>query len=318
MSETELYSSDKTNLENIIRLNLKASSKLRQYNAELRKDFDREKKRWDRELKRANTDSQQIRNNAVQLINEVERLKVEISNLTSQVSREQISHTEYKTKYNAQLKDIKSLQSIIKTLKDKLALTQKDSSTKDSEILSLKSELAELEIELTCLKSAATCNTKTLAQNLSDQVKSLSQEAEPRVSDPPAIVGGDTSTVEDFESQPATKQSSESPIPFSLKPYIINKKNAEKVNEVPQRSISNETITYNTQLNNGLDNSSPVKLHSQISAEGEIASIVSGTTASAIQSALPLLALIILALIVIIVTWFRYRRCRGRASLVGH
>nr|CAG8604373.1 4390_t:CDS:1 [Entrophospora candida] len=131
------------------------------------KSFDRERRTWNRTLKQINVDNQKIRSNAIQLINEVKRLKSENTSLISRLSREQISYTKYKTKYEAQLRDIKLLQSITKKLENKLALVQKNSTKKDSEILSLKSKITESEIELERLKSDAISRVLPLGEAIS-------------------------------------------------------------------------------------------------------------------------------------------------------
>ncbi|CAG8722595.1 22468_t:CDS:2, partial [Gigaspora rosea] len=52
------------------------------------------------------------------------------------------SLTEYKSKYYSKLEEANSFQSRIKSLEEELSLTQKYSSKKDSEIMTLKAELA--------------------------------------------------------------------------------------------------------------------------------------------------------------------------------
>ncbi|RHZ79288.1 hypothetical protein Glove_150g92 [Diversispora epigaea] len=76
------------------------------------------KRDFDRDLKRANSEIQKLYDFAIQLINEVKRFEG-TTDLLSQLSCERISHTEYKTKYETQLKDIKSLQSNTKKLEGK-------------------------------------------------------------------------------------------------------------------------------------------------------------------------------------------------------
>ncbi|RIB21194.1 hypothetical protein C2G38_2177340 [Gigaspora rosea] len=72
-----------------------------------------------------------------QLKEEIKELKSKNTNLT-----------EYKAKYYSKLEEANSFQSRIKSLEEELSLTQKYSSKKDSEIISLKAELVNIKIEL--------------------------------------------------------------------------------------------------------------------------------------------------------------------------
>src|SRR2546421_2618928 len=107
--------------------------------------LDKDNKRMQYDLNRSNKDKEKLFKHSCQLINEVKRLKVDNTNLTSHITRSQISRDEYKARYDIQLKEIKSLQAMIKILEGNLASAQKDafsiqenSSKKDSEIMSLK------------------------------------------------------------------------------------------------------------------------------------------------------------------------------------
>ncbi|CAG8551309.1 14949_t:CDS:2 [Cetraspora pellucida] len=71
-----------------------------------------------------------------------------------------INLTEYKAKYYSKLEEVNLFQFRIKLLKEELSLTQKYSSKKDSEIMTLKAELLNIKVELDskiseleCLKS---------------------------------------------------------------------------------------------------------------------------------------------------------------------
>ncbi|RIB15230.1 hypothetical protein C2G38_2143676 [Gigaspora rosea] len=117
--------------------------------------LDKDNKRIQRDLNRSNKDKEKLSKHTFQLIEEVKRLRVDNTNLTSQITRSRISHNEYKARYDLQLKKIKSLQIMIKILEDKLTSAQKDafsiqkdSSKKDSEIMSIKAELEHIKSEL--------------------------------------------------------------------------------------------------------------------------------------------------------------------------
>src|SRR4051794_11996467 len=69
------------------------------------KEWDRERKGWERERRHLERNSiqnsnetQKLRTHALEVINEVKRLQIENTHLTSQLSHEQISHTEYENK----------------------------------------------------------------------------------------------------------------------------------------------------------------------------------------------------------------------------
>jgi len=146
-------------LEKEIHRILQSSSKLRNYNGELRdkyikqeENFDQERKRWDRDRKKwskklggANTEIQKLRTHDLELINETRRLQIENT-------RKDISLAESKAKHATKLEEIKSLRNGMKLLKDKLDLSQKDSSKKGSEIESLKSKIVGLALKISELE----------------------------------------------------------------------------------------------------------------------------------------------------------------------
>ncbi|RIB03265.1 hypothetical protein C2G38_801117 [Gigaspora rosea] len=146
-------------LEKEIHCILQSSSKLRNYNSELRdkyikqeENFDQERKGWDRERNKwgqklggANTKIQKLRTHDLELINEARHLQIENA-------RKDISLAESKAKYTTKLEEIKSLRNEIKLLKGKLDLSQKNSSKKGSKIESLKSKIIELALKITELE----------------------------------------------------------------------------------------------------------------------------------------------------------------------
>ena len=97
-------------LEKEIHRILQSSSKLRNYNGELRdkyikqeENFDQERKRWDRDRKKwskklggANNEIQKLRTHDLELINETRRLQIENT-------RKDISLAESKAKYSTKL-----------------------------------------------------------------------------------------------------------------------------------------------------------------------------------------------------------------------
>ena len=170
-------------LEKEIHRILQSSSKLRNYNSELRdkyikqeENFDQERKRWDRDRKKwskklggANTEIQKLRTHDLELINETRRLQIENT-------RKDISLAESKAKHATKLEEIKSLRNGMKLLKDKLDLSQKDSSKKGSEIESLKSKIVELALKISEL------NMKRLKpEDISRSIGSLSHDSENRL-----------------------------------------------------------------------------------------------------------------------------------------
>ncbi|RHZ79708.1 hypothetical protein Glove_141g104 [Diversispora epigaea] len=125
---------------------------------EFSKNIKQDKTQLQRDIKQSNEDKEKLSKHASQLIDEVKRLKVNNTNLTSQITQSQISRDEYKARYDIQLKEIKSLQAMIKIFEGKLTSAQKDAfsiqenlSKTESENLSLKSKMDEfkqIEVEL--------------------------------------------------------------------------------------------------------------------------------------------------------------------------
>src|SRR6185312_13176694 len=112
---------------------LQDSSEIISYNAKLRdkyekqeKKFNRERKKWSKKLGDAVTENQ---------------------NLQFENASKDISLAKSKAKYATKLEEIKSLRNEMELLKGKLDLSQKDSSKKGSEIVSLKSNIVELVIK---------------------------------------------------------------------------------------------------------------------------------------------------------------------------
>ena len=93
----------------------------------------------------ANTETQKLHNHALELIDKVKRLQIE-------KTRQDISHTESIAKNAAKTEEIKLLRNEMKSLKGKLALSQKDSLNKGSEIESLKSKIVELALKVSELE----------------------------------------------------------------------------------------------------------------------------------------------------------------------
>ncbi|RHZ43987.1 hypothetical protein Glove_784g18 [Diversispora epigaea] len=126
--------------------------------SEFSKNIKQDKAQLQRDIKQSNEDKEKLSKHAFQLIDEVKRLKVNNTNLTSQITQSQISRDEYKARYDIQLKEIKSLQAMIKIFEGKLTSAQKDAfsiqenlSKTESENLSLKSKMVEfkqIEVEL--------------------------------------------------------------------------------------------------------------------------------------------------------------------------
>ena len=103
-------------LEESLHHSLKSISELNNCNEALQskylkqvKAFNRERKKWNRDSLRYSTEFQKLRTYTSQIINEGKQLQNENTNLTSQLTQSQIFQAEYKAKYDAQLKKIKSL-----------------------------------------------------------------------------------------------------------------------------------------------------------------------------------------------------------------
>ncbi|RHZ43641.1 hypothetical protein Glove_938g6 [Diversispora epigaea] len=120
--------------------------------------LDKDNKLIQKDLNQSNKDKEKLSKQVYQLIDEIKRLRSELNILTSQITQSQISRDEYKARYDIQLKEIKSLQAMIKILEGKIASAQKDAfsiqenlSKTESENLSLKSKMVEfkqIEVEL--------------------------------------------------------------------------------------------------------------------------------------------------------------------------
>ncbi|RHZ58882.1 hypothetical protein Glove_367g8 [Diversispora epigaea] len=140
--------------------------------------FDQEREGWDRERNKlgqklggANTETQKLYNHTLELIDEVKRLQIE-------KTRQDISHAESIAKNATKTEEIKLLRNEMKTFKGKLALSQKDSLNKGSEIESLKFKIVELALkvsELECLKSEDILDSIVGGDDEKNTVKSDSQ-----------------------------------------------------------------------------------------------------------------------------------------------
>ncbi|GBC10964.1 hypothetical protein GLOIN_2v1486965 [Rhizophagus irregularis DAOM 181602=DAOM 197198] len=122
-----------------------------------------------------NVRMQKSMNQMISLANQLNGLN---NKLVSQITCEQKSHANLNAK---QLKEIESLKSTVKSLKSIIFLIQKDSSLKDSDIISLGTKINELEAELeqairkVLLKNS---NTNQLYSNLSLKIKAKELENE--------------------------------------------------------------------------------------------------------------------------------------------
>ncbi|GET67376.1 uncharacterized protein OCT59_022619 [Rhizophagus irregularis] len=118
---------------------------------------------------------QKSMNQMIPLANQLNGLN---NKLVSQITCEQKSHADLNAK---QLKEIESLKSTVKSLESIISLMQKDSSLKDSDIISLGTKINELEAELeqamqkVLLKNS---DTNQLCSNPSLEIKAKELENE--------------------------------------------------------------------------------------------------------------------------------------------
>ncbi|RHZ80193.1 hypothetical protein Glove_139g146 [Diversispora epigaea] len=146
--------------------------------SEFSKNIKQDKTQLQRDIKQSNKDKEKLSKHASQLIDEVKRLKVNNTNLTSQITQSQISRDEYKARYDIQLKEINSLQAMIKIFEGKLTSAQKDAfsiqenlSKIESENLSLKSKMVEfkqIEVELEQVKDKLVSAQEDLSKKESE------------------------------------------------------------------------------------------------------------------------------------------------------
>ena len=134
--------------ENLQKSYLEYSNRIEDKHKRREKQFDRERKAWKDSLNQSNRDIDKLRTSAINLVNEVKRLRAEVNDLTIQLSHERISSTDYKSKHDFQLNDMKKLHSETKCLERKLASKQKESLSKESTITTLKGELDQIKNDL--------------------------------------------------------------------------------------------------------------------------------------------------------------------------
>src|SRR5438128_4647291 len=120
---------------------------------------------------------QKLRTYDLELIDEARHLQIENTN-------KDISLAKSKAKHATKLEEIKSLRNEMKLLKGKLDLSQKDSSKKGSEIVSLKSKIVELALKISELE-------RLKSEDISGSIGSLSHDSKNRLMACSAIIGGD-------------------------------------------------------------------------------------------------------------------------------
>ncbi|CAH1766051.1 13701_t:CDS:1 [Entrophospora sp. SA101] len=281
------------------------------------KAFDRERKGWNRDSLRNNTEIQKLRTHALQVINEHKQLQNENTNLISHNAQKDISLAESKAENITKSKKIRSLESMIKILEGKLSSAQKDvisiqkdSSKKESEILSLKSKIAELE--------RSSCqgieNIKSELESKANELECLKSEG---ISKP--IVGGD-------DGKNITKSDNISLGSTDLSKYFVCRKDMDQAGKIDGEITElskNDTeiipkvideIDISKNNNNILqeipnvtpylarpENNTPslIRSHPQISMGGVEAIPVMASTLMS-----PLSAYIFLILLIITVMWF--------------
>ncbi|CAH1768758.1 14749_t:CDS:2, partial [Entrophospora sp. SA101] len=311
-----------------------------------RKQWDRERNKWGQKLGGANTEIQKSRTHDLELINETRSLQIENT-------RKDISLAESKAKYATKLEEIKSLQNEMKLLKGKLDLSQKDSSKKGSEIMSLKSKIVELALKISELE-------RLKSEDISGSIGSVS----------PTIIGRD-------DEKNITKSDDISLDSTDLSKYFICGKNMDPIGKIDGNmcleskthgfatdtsfaisTYTNGEITelskndteiipkvsdeinisknsnnilqeipnmtpYLTQPENNI--SSLIESHSQILIGGiEVIEVMRPSLealplpvmASTLMS--PLLAYIFLTLLIIAVMWFVILRCACRVCIHGY
>ncbi|CAG8683906.1 11162_t:CDS:2 [Ambispora gerdemannii] len=134
--------------------------------------------------------------------NKIKQLSSEIDTLTFQNNQLQISNAEYEVKNIIHLKKIKSYQVMIKILKSKLALAQKDAfsiqenlSKTESENLFIKFKMGEfkqIEVELECVRSKL---DHLKSETISKSVDSLACSAIIGETDKKNVIMPDSQTV---------------------------------------------------------------------------------------------------------------------------
>src|SRR6185312_10539087 len=200
----------------------------------------KDNKRMQYDLNRSNKDKEKLFKHSCQLINEVKRLKVDNTNLTSQITRSQISRDEYKARYDIQLKEIKSLQAMIKILESKLASAQKDafsiqenSSKKDSEIMSLKAELEHIKSKL--------------ASKI-DELERLKSDTTSAVARPRSVITGGDEKNTQSEEQSSISNSDRFEKPLlcnnNLAQYFVRRKKDESILTHESSKVSTPILAH--------------------------------------------------------------------------
>ncbi|RIA94649.1 hypothetical protein C1645_817700 [Glomus cerebriforme] len=116
---------------------------------------DRDKAKLHRNLEQAETNNRKLSDRIHQLIDEMSQLQSEIDSLNFQITHKDISPAESNDKLATKSKEIKALQSKLKTLEKNSFLAQMNLSEMDSlrlELKQAKDDLSSKEYELECLE----------------------------------------------------------------------------------------------------------------------------------------------------------------------
>ncbi|RIB01729.1 hypothetical protein C2G38_2229851 [Gigaspora rosea] len=244
--EKKLYNAIKSKAE----IN-KLSEKLQDKYIKQMKVFDWERKGWSQDSLRNNTEIQKLHTHALQVINEYKKLQNKNTNLISHNAQKDISIAESKAENITNSKKIRSLESMIKILEDKLSSAQKDVisiqndiSKKESENLSLKSKIAELE------------NIKSELESKVNELQYLKSEV---ISKP--IIGGDDekNMIKSNDISVVIEPSK------SLRQYFISRKSMDQAGKI-DNDISTQTVIFDNCSAND-ENTEPSKVNTEINSK---------------------------------------------------
>nr|CAG8672598.1 4557_t:CDS:2 [Entrophospora candida] len=300
-------------LEEEIHHILQSSSKLRNYNSELRdkyikqeENFDRERKGWDRDRKMwskklggANTEIQKLRTHDLKLIDEARRLQIENAN-------KDISLAKSKAENDIKSKKIRSLESMIKILEGKLSSAQEDSSleSKVNELEHLKLEAISKPIvggnnkkNTQSEEQSSITKSDDISTVLQNRPLGNSSNHDTYVSSEESEIRGYASSSKDLSQYFLPRKNDTEIIPKVSDEIDISKTNNNTLQEIPNMT------PYLAQPENNM--SSLIESNSQMAHSAESLIPPIGTipiVASTLMS--PLSAYIFLILLIIAVMWF--------------
>ncbi|CAH1769737.1 3630_t:CDS:1, partial [Entrophospora sp. SA101] len=310
-----LGSAREQELEEALRDSIKSNSEITSEYKNMQVVYSNHSKNTNKENDQLRHNNEKLSKHVYQLIDEVKRLRSKIDTLKSRITDKDLSLAESKAENVTESKKIKSLESIIKILESKLSSTQKDvisiqndSLKKDSEILSLKSKIAELE------------NIKSELESKVNELECLKSET---ISKP--IVGGDDEKI--ITKSDDTSAVSE-PIK-NLSQYFIRKKSMDQVRKIDGNIldhiddentklpkvdtensceiVASDNINISDKTNNNiLQEMSNVSPH-LAQRENNMSSLIESNTQMGPgpgRGAIPIVAYMLLALLIIAVMWF--------------